>query len=90
MLNKKIISGLSWALIASAAITSAFLVFVPVLNKWSLFALSITIAIILVVGVLKGLRSKEIVCNSCGTMFRLISSQNRCPECGNQSQPFSP
>jgi rubrerythrin len=47
-------------------------------------------AIILVVGILKGLRSKDVVCDNCGTMFRLMSSQNRCPDCGNQTQPFSP
>ena len=90
MLHKKIISGLSWSLIASAAIAVAFIVFVPVVNKWSLFAVSSIMAIILVVGILKGLRSKDVICDNCGTMFRLMSSQNRCPDCGNQTQLFSP
>ena len=89
MLRKKIFNGLSWGLAASAAIASAFLIFVPIINKWSLFVVFTLIAFALSVGLVKGLRSQEVVCNNCETAFRLMSSQNRCPECGSQFHPIS-
>jgi len=79
---QKILYGFVWGLIWTAVVTLVVFLVIPFFSFWVFAALGVVSVTFITVGVVKGVRSKEVVCSNCKIKYRVMSKKDRCPQCG--------